>query len=104
MERAADNMDKLELKVQKSLTKEKKVKERKKGWEDVNEEKRDLKKQKNAFELLEERNEGREWVSDDEMPEVEVGAEEATVAGAVTTVPVAQSVPLPVADVEDEML
>lgn len=103
MERAADNLDKLELKVQKSVSKEKKVKERKKGWEDVNEEKV-VKKQNNAFEALEEQDDGREWVSDEEMPEVEVGAEETKAAGAVNTVPVAQSVPLPVAEVGDEML
>jgi hypothetical protein len=102
MERAADNLDKLELKVQKSLTKEKKVRERKKGWEDVNEEKKE-KKQKNAFEALEDQDDDREWVSDEEMPEVELGAED--VAGAVKAVPVADSVPLAVANVEeDEML
>ncbi|KAF2851435.1 hypothetical protein T440DRAFT_394565 [Plenodomus tracheiphilus IPT5] len=36
LERAADNMDKLEVKRSKSFVREKKVKERAKGWEDVN--------------------------------------------------------------------
>ncbi|CAI6341069.1 unnamed protein product [Periconia digitata] len=36
MERAEQNMDKLELKVAKSVGRERKVKERAKGWEEVN--------------------------------------------------------------------
>ncbi|KAF2279946.1 uncharacterized protein EI97DRAFT_358578, partial [Westerdykella ornata] len=74
LERAADNLDKLELKVQKSVAREKNVRERRKGWEEVNGERRD-KKQRNPFEALEEGNfesstREREWVSDEEMPEV----------------------------------
>jgi hypothetical protein len=104
MERAADNLDKLELKVQKSVGKEKKVRERKKGWEDVNGEKRVLQQNQglNAFEALESQDGGREWVSDEEMPEVE-GAEAPVEGGAVKTLPVAGGAPLPAVE-EDEML
>jgi hypothetical protein len=117
MERAADNLDKLEARVQKSVGREKKVKERRKGWEDVNNEKKKKGLKGNAFELLEEeenKRQEREWVSDDEMPEVddESGVEEGDVAskevrGEVKHVDavVPESVPLPAATVEeDEML
>jgi hypothetical protein len=50
LERGADNMDKLELKRQKSKEKEKLVKERAKGWEDINGE--GGKRKKGAFDAL----------------------------------------------------
>ncbi|KAF2706075.1 hypothetical protein K504DRAFT_505794 [Pleomassaria siparia CBS 279.74] len=119
LERAVDVMDKREVKVQKSVVKEKKVVERKKGWEEVNVEKGRLLglaagKKGNAFEALEGQKgdvEGREWVSDEEMPEIDGG--EVQVYGDVEMVPVAseqanevvaaESVSLSLA-VEDELL
>ncbi|KAF2198927.1 hypothetical protein GQ43DRAFT_482902 [Delitschia confertaspora ATCC 74209] len=108
MERAADDMDKLEVKVKKSVTKEKTVKERSKAWEDVNG-RRKNEKSVNPFGALEESEggEGREWVSDEEMPEVGgVVGEEPEISGAIAQVVVAESAPLPVAPaaVEDEFL
>jgi hypothetical protein len=50
LERGADNMDKLELKRQKSKLREKTVKERAKGWEDINGE--GGKRKKGAFDVL----------------------------------------------------
>ncbi|KAF2252156.1 hypothetical protein BU26DRAFT_252179 [Trematosphaeria pertusa] len=81
MERAADNMDKLELKVARSVGKEKKVNERRKGKE-------------------------REWVSDEEMDGVDEEVLAPDVAGEVKQleVVVPASVPLPVATEEDEFL
>ncbi|KAF2873848.1 Alb1-domain-containing protein, partial [Massariosphaeria phaeospora] len=72
IDKAADTMDKMELKVQRSTGKDKKVRERKKGWEEVNGGKR--KKGKNPFETLDgDEDEAdatkREWVSDEDMPE-----------------------------------
>lgn len=103
VDRAADNMDKLELKVQKSVGKEKKVKDRRKGWDEVNGEKR----KKNAFEILEggEEKKEREWVSDEEMPEVEVDSGlQADVVGEVKEVVVPESMPQPVSTVEEDEL
>ncbi|KAF2743231.1 hypothetical protein M011DRAFT_481007 [Sporormia fimetaria CBS 119925] len=102
VERAYDDLDKLETKVKKSVAKEKTVKERAKGWEEVNEEKK--KKQKNPFAALEDDGEDtrekREWVSDEEMPAVE-----GETGGQVQPVPVAQSALLPVATLDlDETL
>ncbi|CAA9959585.1 hypothetical protein PTMSG1_03002 [Pyrenophora teres f. maculata] len=79
LERAEDNMEKLEKKRMKSLGKEKKIKERAKGWEDVNGE--GLKKSKKEHmveevEAEEMRGDGG-WVSDEEMDE-EVGGAGAT--------------------------
>ncbi|KAF2466096.1 uncharacterized protein BDR25DRAFT_237994 [Lindgomyces ingoldianus] len=115
LERAADVLDKRELKVQKSVGKERKVRDRKKGWEDVNESRLKV-KSRMGFEALEEdggsRRE-REWVSDEEMPEVEVAAESEGdevlglgISGEVKEVVVPESVPLPVASAfeEDELL
>ncbi|KAL6709148.1 hypothetical protein ACN47E_001964 [Coniothyrium glycines] len=99
LERAADNMDKLESKRLKSLGKEKVVKERAKGWEDINEE--GLKKKKTKLaELSEggERKKDREWVSDEEMDESAPVVGEDKVLDTV----VPESVPLPVE--EDELL
>lgn len=102
-----DNMDKLEHKVQKSVKKEKKVVERKKGWDEVNVEKKKLglAGKKNAFEALEDDDEpgGKEWVSDEEMPEVDDGVL-LEVQGEVKMVVVPESVPLPVATVEEDEL
>jgi len=96
MERAADAMDRMEVRVQKSVGKEKKVKERSKAWEEVNGQKRKL-KSVNAFEALEASN-GGEWVSDEEMSEVEGGGEPL----------ISETGPPPVAatatDTEDEQL
>lgn len=102
LERAADNMDKLEIKRLKSLGKGKVVKERAKGWEDINEE--GLKKKKgksgNAFDELDEQEtkKDREWVSDEEMDE------SAPVAGEGKDVEAVVAESVPVAVEEDEML
>jgi hypothetical protein len=111
MEKAEHNMDKLELKRAKSFGREKKVKERAKGWEEVNEVKRRKAKAKKE-ELDEvERKKGLEWVSDEEMDEDIVPGEgvdgvPAEVAGEVKQVEVVvpESVPLPVASEVDEYL
>lgn len=73
LERADANMDKLETKVQKSVGRGKRVEARKKTWDDLDGTKK--KKGKNAFAELEEDDEEmatreREWVSDEDMPEV----------------------------------
>lgn len=111
MERAEDVIDKLESKKAKSIGREKKVRERKKGWEEVNGEK---KVKGNAFDALDdaENNErkDRDWISDEDMSEVEGGAADSNVAeldisGEVKELVVPESVPLPIATVEeDEML
>ncbi|KAK7193276.1 uncharacterized protein CC84DRAFT_1261440 [Paraphaeosphaeria sporulosa] len=51
-EKAEANAEKLALKVAKSLGREKKVKERRKGWEDINEAKRKKAAKANAFGAL----------------------------------------------------
>ncbi|KAF1847179.1 uncharacterized protein K460DRAFT_276760 [Cucurbitaria berberidis CBS 394.84] len=116
LERAADNMDKLELKRMKSLGSEKKIKERAKGWEDVNGVSvKKSKKSANAFEELddedtEEKRQEREWVSDDEMDGNDLAApkDAANIPGGVkgegkpTEAIVPTSAPLPVE--EDELL
>ena len=106
IERAADNLDKLELKVQKSLGREKKVKDRRKGWEEVNTDGTAKKKKTaNAFDALTHEDEAtkeREWVSDEDMPEVE-RAEDA-VSASETSVEVKQPVTVPTAVEDDELL
>ncbi|OAL46433.1 hypothetical protein IQ07DRAFT_574297 [Pyrenochaeta sp. DS3sAY3a] len=106
LERAEENMDKLQVKRGKSFGKEKIVKDRAKGWEDVNGDGRKKKKAANGFEAIEDeaKKEDREWVSDEDMdgndlsaPAVEVNGESKE-AGLVAPA----SVPLPV--VEDELL
>lgn len=106
MERAADDMDKWELKKAKSLQKAAQIKERSKLWDDINGESTTSKK-KSAFATLAELDESeaakkeREWVSDDEMDDTAakadaVQSEEKPVDAA------AASVAPPVA--EDELL
>jgi hypothetical protein len=118
MERAYAVQEKFELKVSKSIGKEKKVGDRKKGWEDVNTVvAKDIGKgggKKNAFETLEDEEkerEEREWVSDEEMDAVD--GVEGEAVGDVEMVPEVQgevkdatSVPLPAASAveEDELL
>ncbi|KAF1968169.1 hypothetical protein BU23DRAFT_592232 [Bimuria novae-zelandiae CBS 107.79] len=118
-ERAEENLDKLGVKVAKSVGRERKVRDRRKGWEEVNEVKRKkAAKDKgvgvgNAFGALgeEEDGEGRMAWRDVEMDEdvevegqggevkaLEAGAGE----GAQEVDVVAASVPLPVE--EDELL
>lgn len=92
LERAADVMDKRQVKVVKSLGKERNIKERSKGWEDVN---GDGKKRKKTTGLDDDKND-REWVSDKDMDDTAVAAAPEPAAA------VAESIPLPV--VEDELL
>ena len=100
-------MDKLELKRAKSFGREKKVRERAKGWEEVNEVKKRKGRAKMDGDLDEvERKKGLEWVSDEEMDEG-VGEEvPESVTGEVKQVEVVlpESVPLPVASEIDEYL
>ncbi|KAF2736576.1 hypothetical protein EJ04DRAFT_575350 [Polyplosphaeria fusca] len=107
IEKAADALDKLEVKVQRSVGNEKKGRGRKKGWDEVNEVKR-----KKGFEVLGEEGEegeeggGREWVSDEEMDGAEANgmAVMPEVSGEVKDVVVMPAnVPLP-AEQEDELL
>jgi hypothetical protein len=78
LERAADVMDKRQVKVVKSLGKELNIKERSKGWEDVNGEGK--KKKKKAADLGDadedkpDTKKDREWVSDEDMDEIEASA------------------------------
>lgn len=116
LERAADNMDKLELKRIKSMGSERKIKERAKGWEDVNGvSMKKSKKGVNAFEGLddeetEEQRKEREWVSDEEMDGNDLTAPDAAASsngevkgeGKPTEVIAPAAVPLPVE--EDELL
>lgn len=113
IERAADNLDKLELKVARSVGKEKKIRERRKGWEEVNGGKKA--KSGNAFEVLEENGteeRRKEWVSDEEMDngDADMDAENeglpVAVVGEVKHLEVVlpETVPLPVATEEDELL
>lgn len=104
LERAAAVLDKREVKVVKSIGKEKVVKERAKGWEDVNEEGKKKKKKtivEEEAELAKRRE--REWVSDEEMDETApVDAGEGEGEGKQVDVALPESVPLPVE--EDELL
>ena len=69
LERAEENMDKLEKKRAKSVGKSKKIVERAKGWEDVNGDGTKKSKKQIAIEQLEdeEKRKEREWVSDEDM-------------------------------------
>ncbi|KAF2825545.1 hypothetical protein CC86DRAFT_323988 [Ophiobolus disseminans] len=116
LERAADNLDKMQVKVVKSLGKELKVKERAKGWEDVNDEGVKKKKTKKSAAVddmdndTEAKRKEREWVSDEDMDDTEVVLQDpsSTSNGEVkgegnqADAIVPESVPLPV--VEDELL
>ncbi|KAF2806526.1 uncharacterized protein BDZ99DRAFT_501340 [Mytilinidion resinicola] len=108
MERAADFMEKMEVKVQKSMGRTKTVKERRKPWEELN---GGIvpKKDQNPFDLLEE-DENDGWVSDEEMVQVPVETQDSSHYGTGTEVaqPVVapESIPLPIADglEEDDIL
>jgi len=110
MERAADDMDKWELKRAKSITKAASIKERAKMWDDINGE--SVSRKKSAFATLAEDDETeaskkeREWVSDEEMDEA--ATKEGAVQGAVQSEskPVEAAVPesAPAAAVEEDEL
>ena len=115
LERAADNLDKMEVKVVKSLGKERKVKDRSKGWEDVNDEGKKKKKNASRLEEVDEETEQakkkeREWVSDEDMDDTETAAldpssvqnGEVKGEGKAVDVIIPETVPLPVE--EDELL
>jgi hypothetical protein len=109
LERAEENMEKLEKKRIKSVGKEKTIKERAKGWEDVNGDGTKKTKKPHALDQLEEeeKRKEREWVSDEDMDEdeaavvVEQGAE-VKGDGKEVDVEISQSVPAPAE--EEEML
>ena len=103
LERAEENLDKLELKRIKSVGKERKVKERAKGWEDVNGVSVKKAKGANAFDGLDDEEKKRaekEWVSDEEMDDEAVAAgselKESKQADAVAP----NNAPLPIVDEE----
>ena len=115
LERAAHNFDKMEVKVVKSLGKERKVKERSKGWEDVNDEGKKKKKKANGLDEMNDDDEQvekkeREWVSDEEMDDTETTLQQASNVqhgeakgdGKQVDVIIPESIPLPVE--EDELL
>jgi hypothetical protein len=104
LERAEENMDKLEKKRAKSVGKSKKIVERAKGWEDVNGDGTKKSKKQVALEQLEEeeKRKEREWVSDEDMDVEEEaaaaagGAAEVKGEGKVVDVEISQSVAPPV--------
>jgi hypothetical protein len=114
LERAAAVIDKQHVKIVKSLDKEKIVKERSKGWEDVNGDGKKKKKTTNPSEELGEdeqaKRDEREWVNDEEMDDTEAGvqtvqdtsAAEVKGDGKPLEAVVPESVALPVQD--DELL
>jgi len=114
MERAADFMGKIEVKVQKSVGRGKRVRERRKAWDELNGEKTGT-KTNNAFSALESGG-GGEWVSDEEMEAVEETSGDAEpipdtaqpdTVSEVNAGTVPESVPLPAAtaaEEEDEIL
>ncbi|KAH5443326.1 hypothetical protein HBI52_037420 [Parastagonospora nodorum] len=105
LERAADVMDKRQVKVVKSLGKERNIKERSKGWEDVNGDGKKRKKTTGLDDADEHDADGkddREWVSDEEMDDTVAAAAAAAAAAPEPAAAVAESIPLPV--VEDELL
>jgi hypothetical protein len=111
LERAEENMDKLELKRMKSVGKVTVVKERAKGWEDVNTNGTKKPRKENVIDqLAEEKRKEREWVSDEDMDDEEAGApdgteqkvEEVKGESKAEDAVLPQSVPLPVE--KDEML
>ncbi|KAF1832621.1 hypothetical protein BDW02DRAFT_570807 [Decorospora gaudefroyi] len=111
LERAEENMDKLEKKRLRSVGKEKVVKERAKGWEDVNADgSRKGRKQRNEDVVVDEVvGRGREWGGDEDMGDNEA-EEQDGMDGEVKghcqqeDVVLPQSVPLPLTVEEDEML
>jgi hypothetical protein len=107
MDRAADDMDKWELKKARSIEKAASIKERAKLWEDVNEESEKVLKQKSAFAVLAEEAEEKKKkkksvkAGDEVVGDVVMDVEE--VPGKVDETPAeATSVAAPV--VEDELL
>ena len=98
-------MDKLAVKVAASVGREKRVKERRKGWDEVNEEKRKKKGKKevaggNVFEMLGEEGgkREREWGGDEDMDGAEGGELQ---VGGEASVPVVTAAAV---DGEDELL
>ena len=113
MERAADFKEKMKVKVQKSVGRGKRVRERRKAWDELNGEKT-CTKINNVFSALESGG-GGEWVSDEEMEAVEETSgdtepipdtSQPDAVSEVNTGIVPESVPLPAATAaeEDEIL
>lgn len=106
MERAADDMDKWELKKAKSITKAASIKERSKMWDDINGE--SISSKKSAFATLAEDGETeaskkeREWVSDEDMDEA--ATKEGAVQSESKPVEVAVPASAPAAPVEEDEL
>ena len=106
MERAADDMDKWELKKAKSIQKAATIKDRAKMWDDINGESKS-KKNKSAFAALaedggEEGKTERQWGGDEEMDEAGTKESEVQSAGKAGGVEAPTSVAAPVE--EDELL
>ncbi|KAJ4323689.1 hypothetical protein N0V94_001748 [Neodidymelliopsis sp. IMI 364377] len=107
MERAADDMDKWELKKARSITKAASIKERAKMWDDINGESKSSKK--SAFATLAE-NDAKEqgkkdldWVSDDDMDD-ETAAKQSTAQAEGKTIEPAVLQSAPVVPVEEDEL
>lgn len=103
LERAADVLDKRQVKVVKSLGKEKNIKERSKGWEDVNGEGKKKKKTAgvDGDDDEAEQKADREWVSDEDMDDQEAAEAQGSNQPADAAAAPA-NIPLPVE--EDELL
>jgi hypothetical protein len=106
MERAADDMDKWELKKAKSIQKAATIKDRAKLWDDINGESKS-KKNKSAFAVLaedggEESKSGRQWGGDEEMDEASTKEGKVQDGGKAEGVEASASVAMPVE--EDELL
>jgi hypothetical protein len=107
MERAADDMDKWELKKAKSITKAASIKERAKMWDDINGESKSSKK--SAFATLAENDANEQgkkdldWVSDDDMDD-ETAAKQSTAQAEGKTVEAAVPQSAPAAPVEEDEL
>jgi hypothetical protein len=114
LERAEENSEKLALKRAKSRGKEQKIKERAKGWEDVNGDGTKKSKKEVALDELKEeaKRREREWVSDEEMDDEEAGAQNGVavepqagdIKGENKQVESAVPASVPLAVEEDEML
>lgn len=107
MDRAADDMDKWELKKARSIEKAASIKERAKLWEDVNEESEKVLKMKSAFAVLaeeaEEKKKKKKSVRDGDKVVEDVVMDVEEVPGKVEQTPAeVTNVAAPV--VEDELL
>jgi hypothetical protein len=98
MDRAEAVMDKTEKKVQKSKGRARTVQERAKGWEELNKKMLAQKAEEEALAL-----EKENWVDEESDGMEEVEAEDAPAAEPIATEMIAESVPLPQPEEEEEL-